>query len=389
MAGEAGQVAAEGIFINCPADGKSLPILRALIFTARICGFIPRLAGLRDDQGSTRLEEIHRLIAECRLSVHDISAVEADPETDLPALNVPLELGMALGSMKLESSAKRALILDSDPYRHQRALSNISGLDILSHNGDPRRASRLFRDWLVQQTRRALPAPQTIWKRYRKFSYDLPSLALKVGTSAEKIALREWDNELYLWLQEEAPELDYANLTDSADEPALEAPQPASPPVSLAETIIKSSGWTGRRPLKEQIRIVLGIAPTTRQSIAQLIEIVEEKRFNDPATDEALQALRDLHTALGELIDRAESNRPMEEVFAAVEGHKGRLVSAVREGAQIMVTAPALAVGASYMLSLLSGFPVSDAMLSTLCATMMGKDALLALARKRSSGDSE
>lgn len=373
------------IFISCSADAQSLPVLHALIFTARICGLEPSHIGSFEAEGSTRLHKVQNLISSSQWSVHDLSDGSGNSETGISSANVPLELGMALAS----GGSRHTLIFARKPYDHHKFVSDLSGRDVAVHNGDPRRASRLLRDWLATSIGRPLPSSQAIWKKYRRFLTDLPNLARPMaGRPAGSLTLRQWDRILLSWLLDEDDSAAQPDAAEAQTPPSQHTGGPSSSEHS--DTVsIRSAGWTGRRPLKEQLTIVRGIAPLAQQSLAQLIQTLEEKRYNDPATGEALETLRELHSALGELISRAEAERPMRDVFVNIEKHKERLTVAIREGAQVMITAPALAVGASYMLSLLSGFPVSDAMLSTLCATMMGKDALLALARHASKGPSE
>lgn len=370
------QRSGERIFISCAEDSRSLPILHALVFTSRICGFQPSHRSLGATAGETEaLQAVHGLLTEARLSVHDISPVSDGPDDEAVNSSAHFELGMALA---LPTADKRVLVIERE--HNDRLLSLLQGKDIGAHGGDPRRASGLLRRWLATAARGPLPSAPSIWKAYRRFLADLPELAAAMaGRRADSLPLRDWNHILSSWLLDEAEPLSRPAAEEQRGEAAASSAGPSeaedgpSGPVS-------SSQWTGIRPLREQVAIVRGIAPLAQKSLEQLIEALEEKRYNDPATGEALDALRALHAALGELIARAEADLPMRDLFASIERHKERLGSAIREGAQVMVTAPALAVGASYMLSLLSGFPVSDAMLSTLCATMMGKDALLALA---------
>jgi hypothetical protein len=123
--------------------------------------------------------------------------------------------------------------------------------------------------------------------------------------------------------------------------------------------------------------------PIALDSVHQLASAIEEKRLNDPATADALSALKELHQALGELITRAEQAKPTKAVWKRVERAKEELTNALWDGAQVMLVAPALAVGTATILSFLSGFPVSEGMVTALCATGMGTDAILTLAKRK------
>lgn len=135
-----------------------------------------------------------------------------------------------------------------------------------------------------------------------------------------------------------------------------------------AEVVKASSAWTGRRSIEEQATVVKSYAPLAQSGVEQLIRAVEERRFNDPATHKALEALRELHQALGDLLNVAERGASDSSVWVAVERHKETFTGAVRDGAKVMVAAPVLALGTAYVLQLLSGFPVTGEMLSILAA---------------------
>jgi hypothetical protein len=167
-----------GVFINCPFDLDYLPLLQSLIFTILECGLEPRLALEEPDSGEVRVHKIRNLIRSCRFSVHDISRMEPLRDVDLPRFNMPFELGLDLGCRyygggRLES--KRSLILEREPYRYQRVLSDISGNDIRAHRGDPETLMAEVRNWLKAMTRGTLPSGSSMWKRYSLFLTDLDS----------------------------------------------------------------------------------------------------------------------------------------------------------------------------------------------------------------------
>ena len=57
--------------------------------------------------------------------------MELDETNRLPRFNMPLELGLFLGAKSFSDEPrqkkKRCLILDSNPYRYQKFLSDIAG----------------------------------------------------------------------------------------------------------------------------------------------------------------------------------------------------------------------------------------------------------------------
>ena len=152
---------ANDVFLNCPFDDDYEPIFRALIFSIYACGFRPRSAKELDDAGQTRIDKLYDLIGECRFGIHDISRTELDAVNQLPRFNMPLELGIFLGAKRYGGAAQRAkrlLILDVDQYRYQRFISDLAGIDIHEHRGEPDRALRETRNWLANVSRRRLPS---------------------------------------------------------------------------------------------------------------------------------------------------------------------------------------------------------------------------------------
>lgn len=145
---------------------------------------------------------------------------------------------------------------------------------------------------------------------------------------------------------------------------------------------IAASSWTGRLSNEEQITIVKRVGPVASACVRDLIDAIEAKRLNDPEVQDTLEQLRDLHQALGELIKLAEAGKPLTQIMEVIEARKEKIADSIKGGAQVMLVAPAVAYGTSFVLSLLTGFPMSDNMVTGLCAAVMGKDALIALAKR-------
>jgi hypothetical protein len=172
--------AAEGfessLFINCPFDSDYLPLLQSLIFVVFECGLQPRLASQEVDSGRVRIEKIRDLIRSCRYSIHDISRMEPLSPGDDPRFNMPFELGLDLGCRYYGSPhlrEKQCLILEKEPYRYQRVLSDISGNDIRAHGADAQVLMTEVRNWLRSATDRILPSGGDLWRRFNVFRRDL------------------------------------------------------------------------------------------------------------------------------------------------------------------------------------------------------------------------
>jgi hypothetical protein len=139
----------DNVFINCPFDQEYKPIFYAIIFAIHDAGFVARSALEISDAAQNRFEKIVKIISESKYGIHDISRTELDPVNSLPRFNMPLELGLFLGSRKFgsrEHRTKVCVILDKEPYRYQKFISDIAGQDIFSHDNDPRKAIEKVRN---------------------------------------------------------------------------------------------------------------------------------------------------------------------------------------------------------------------------------------------------
>jgi hypothetical protein len=192
-----------GVFINCPFDSDYQPIFNSLIFVIYACGFRPRSARELDDGGQTRIEKLYLIINECRFGVHDLSRTELDVINQLPRFNMPLELGIFLGAKRYGTriqKQKRALVLDIEPYRYQRFISDLSGMDIHAHGGVPTRAIRETRDWLANVSRRQLPSAERLIAYYQRFEMELPQIAENLGFEARNVPYVDFERIVVEWL---------------------------------------------------------------------------------------------------------------------------------------------------------------------------------------------
>lgn len=104
---------------------------------------------------------------------------------------MPLELGVFIGARRYggpEHAEKRALILDTIPYRYQRYISDIAGQDIQYHNGDVAQAITKTAAWLRSKSRRTtIPGGAAIAAEYIKFQADLPNLLQVLNLSPDEM----------------------------------------------------------------------------------------------------------------------------------------------------------------------------------------------------------
>ena len=195
-----------GVFINCPFESSYTPLFHAIVFSIFDAGFLPRCTLECDDATEVRLAKILRIISQCRFSIHDISYAKLDPISGLPRFNMPLELGVFLGCKAFGGRPHRVkvgLVLDQEPFRYQKFISDLAGLDIRAHQNDPRLAIRAVRDWLRIATGRVdIPGADDIWQRYRKFQAALPKICRMRSIGPKDLTFVDYAEIVRYWLQE-------------------------------------------------------------------------------------------------------------------------------------------------------------------------------------------
>lgn len=147
-------------------------MLKPILFCVVCLGFQPRIATESSDSGENRLDKIQRLIVGSKYSIHDLSRCAAKYAGELFRLNMPFELGIDQGCRKFFGhgrAQKKFLILDEGKYRYQAAISDLSGCDIESHQGNFETAVRKVRNWLVSEAGAASRAAAKILQDYADF----------------------------------------------------------------------------------------------------------------------------------------------------------------------------------------------------------------------------
>lgn len=193
------------VFINCPFDAAYRPLFEAVTFAVYDCGFYPRSALEVEDSTQVRIEKIQTIIRESRLAVHDISRTELDRITCLPRFNMPLELGIFLGAKAFgsrEQKRKAAIVLDTQPFRYQKYISDIAGQDIRAHASQPAEAVRQVRSFLAAQREEGtiLRGGDKLAERYDRFRRELPSLCEEMHLHPDKLTFRDLTGMIVSWL---------------------------------------------------------------------------------------------------------------------------------------------------------------------------------------------
>lgn len=197
------------VFVNCPLDEEYRHLLEAVVFAVHDCGFIARCALEVDDGSEIRIEKIARIIAGCRLGIHDISRTEPDAATNLPRFNMPFELGLFFGAKRFgraEQKSKSCLILDLELYRYQKFISDIAGQDIAAHGGDARKAISRVRNWLSDALSKTvrIPGGQAMAKRYDVFRQELPAMCANTRLGVDELTFNDYVAQIEEWLKIDA-----------------------------------------------------------------------------------------------------------------------------------------------------------------------------------------
>lgn len=122
---------------------------------------------------------------------------------------MPLELGIFLGCRSFGGGVhqfKSCLILDREPYRYQKFISDIAGQNIYSHGNHPKTAVRQVRNWLRGASERAsIPGGGEIWNRFRQFQRKLPAMCADLRLTARELTFADYTHVVYYWLKKYAP----------------------------------------------------------------------------------------------------------------------------------------------------------------------------------------
>lgn len=178
------------VFINCPFDPNYKSLLRPMLFTVVYLGLQPRIALETIDAGQLRMQKISTLIKESRLSIHDLSRMEAVKVGELFRLNMAFELGVDFGCRYFgneDHTNKMTLILESQDHRYKAALSDLSGCDIASHSNVPYRVITVVRNWLKGACKIKAVGPAKIWAEFTQFMADNYDALIEDGFSIDDI----------------------------------------------------------------------------------------------------------------------------------------------------------------------------------------------------------
>lgn len=197
----------KNVFINCPFDDQYLELLRPLLFTVVFLGYSPRIASERSDSLESRLDKICKLIRASQYAIHDLSRLRTRDVGEFSRMNMPFELGIEYGCRVFGTGrlgSKRCLILEKEPHDFRKALSDLSGIDIKSHNNEPVRAVRAVRNWFVETVGlTGVKSAGHIWYRFTDFTTDFYDRRKAEGYSDDDLNMMpvaEYTDFIASWL---------------------------------------------------------------------------------------------------------------------------------------------------------------------------------------------
>lgn len=143
----------QSVFINCPFDPAYENLLHAIVLTTVSLGFVPRCA-LESGDAGYRFPHILELLTKSKYSIHDLSRFTGEGAANLARMNMPLELGVAIG-LKLSRQKHRWTVMvpsaparDQAAFEYQRYISDLAGKDPLRHEQTPQSIVREVYSWL-------------------------------------------------------------------------------------------------------------------------------------------------------------------------------------------------------------------------------------------------
>lgn len=191
------------VFINCPFDTAYGNVFNAIVFAVHRCGFVLRCAKEFSDSDSIRIHNIISLIEKSKYAIHDLSRVTLSETGNLPRFNMPLELGIFIGSSHFGTKIhkeKTYLIIESEQFRFKQFISDLSGQDIQSHEDDPAKAVRCIRNWLSSKTTSVVPSPSILIDEYYEFIDALPELCAENKWIVQELTFKEYSALVTNWL---------------------------------------------------------------------------------------------------------------------------------------------------------------------------------------------
>ena len=109
---------------------------------------------------------------------------------------MPFELGIFFGAKRFGDKIQKnkvAIILDTEKYRYNQFISDLSGVDIKTHNGDYQTAIQRIRDWLsVSSRRKTIPGHLVIANEFDVFMTNLHEVTNRLGLNSAELPFNDY-----------------------------------------------------------------------------------------------------------------------------------------------------------------------------------------------------
>ena len=166
------------VFLNLPYSLRFANLYVAYIAGVTAFGLIP-VTVLGVAGGLRRLDRVIENISTCRYSLHDVTEINEDWNRMIgPRWNRALELGITIAMSKVVKD-HRWFVLDKEPRRTQKVLSDLNGVDPYIHDGTVTGVLRGLMGIFVRRGNQ--PSIRDLTKRYRRLKEILPALTAKNG----------------------------------------------------------------------------------------------------------------------------------------------------------------------------------------------------------------
>jgi hypothetical protein len=184
----------DDVFLNVPFDEDYEPLFVALIVGLVAFRRRPRCVLEIPSAGRGRIARIFTLLRSCGASVHDLSRVtlSGPPGQRAPRFNMPFELGLACALDQIDDHP--FVVLEEVPYRVQRSLSDLGGIDAYVHRGSADGVLAALSDWLGSRGNDPTPRKlrrlhELVLQRARGMQRELGAGSLFTPTLFRRITL--------------------------------------------------------------------------------------------------------------------------------------------------------------------------------------------------------
>ena len=120
---------------------------------------------------------------------------------------MPLELGIFMGAhhfapAKHYNRNKKFIVMDSEPFRYQKFISDINGQDIKAHGLQEETIIQHVRDFLATSSRIQLAGADYLAEQFSLFKNRLPTICRQLKWTVDRLTFIDYVNCIGVWLEE-------------------------------------------------------------------------------------------------------------------------------------------------------------------------------------------